>query len=525
MKLLSDSEVRQLPVAPINRFAFKLTLETLGVMFGFRDDHIDEQQYYEAPVVRLIFPFFQYKWIPPFARWQAKILPGWNGEWVNVTTARGVREMYTMGPEAMDEEAIKAFGFRFLMGGNSPFIINGDEHAKARRVLIPELSRARVEAHREMSVRVLDRMIDELPLHTRTKLQPLYEAFTQEMIVRFTFGLDDADQREIDQWRDCIARVMAYSFRTNRPVATSFYIGNTLQPPLKRKDKAPRLYPAARRLQKEADSLVYGKIAELRKKPNDSVASRMVALSESDPAFWTDKRLRDMICTLLIAGHHTSADAYSWATEFLLHSPEARDKLVAEAREARTEEYARACNSEAIRLKPPIWGQLACAKKDVAIEGYRVRKGTFIMAQGRSVHSDAERYPDPLMFKPDRWKDIEPNRYEYLTFAAGRHRCPGTEFFGVEAALVLHRMFGRLDLDAERGRLDSTRMNFAFLNRPKRGVGVFIRARRPSDEVPWYSPASDVAPEVPSQVASEADFFTNSANDDEVCPFHAAVHA
>jgi cytochrome P450 len=469
----------------------RLTWETLKLSFGFADDSIDREQHAVGKITRLLFPFLNYS-LPPIALYINMIGQGWNGEWYNVTTADTVRDAYTMGTDFIDEEDFKSYGFRLLLGGNSPFLIKGAEHVKVRRALIPELAQERVEAHREMSVRVIDRMIDELPFNEPTSLTPLFTAFAQEMIIRFVFGLDDDDQSEIDRMRDCLRRCMAYSTERRSTALTTLLVVNALERAQKRQDGAPWVFRRARRLSEEADGLLYGKITELRAHPNDSVASRLIARSADDPEFWTEKRLRDMLATLLVAGHETSVSAYQWTLEYLLHNDKPRSRLIAEARRGESDSYARACSAEAVRLKPPLWAQMMHVRRDLALADYRIRRGALLFAVGSAVHSDPELYPDPLAFTPERWIGQKPDRFGYISFGAGKHRCPGTMFFGTEASIVFQRLFGRMDIDHFSTEFPKTRMAAAFLNRPAKPTKVYIRTRAAAKDVPCYQPADGI---------------------------------
>ncbi len=493
----SREEIAKLRLAPLNpdNLGFKITWETVKLALGYGDDAIDAEQHSVGKVTRLWFPFFQYKWIPPVAKWQSAIGNGWSGEWLNVNHRDIVRQLYTTGSDYFDEEDFKSFGFRFLLGGNSPFLVKGAEHVKMRRALIPELSQERVEAYREMSVQVMDRMIDELPINRAITMTPLFTAFAQEMIVRFVFGLDDDDQAEIDQLRDCLRRCMEYSTTRRSTILTVFYLIGVVKKPMERDDEAPRIFRKGRALMDEADALLYGKIAQLREHPDDSIASRMVARSVDDPGFWTDKRIRDMLATLLVAGHETSVSAYQWTLEYLIRNDRPRARLLAEARRGETDSYARACSAEAVRLKPPVWSQILAPKRDVELAGYRVRRGTLIWPLHRAVNVDPELYPDPLEFKPERWLGGEkPDRFGYLSFGAGKHRCPGTMFFGAEASIVFHRLFGRLDIEhlSLFEEFPKTKLAVTYFNRPDKPSTVYVRSRSRAQDVPWFQPAEVV---------------------------------
>ncbi len=41
---------------------------------------------------------------------------------------------------------------------------------------------------------------------------------------------------------------------------------------------------------------------------------------------------------------------------------------------------------------------------------------------------DPALYPDPDRFLPQRWATVKPSPFEYTTFGAGGHMCPGVTF-------------------------------------------------------------------------------------------------
>jgi hypothetical protein len=112
----------------------------------------------------------------------------------------------------------------------------------------------------------------------------------------------------------------------------------------------------------------------------------------------------------------------------------------------------------------------------------------------RAVNVDPELYPDPLEFKPERWIGQKPDRFGYLSFGAGKHRCPGTMFFGAEASIVFHRLFGRLDIEhfSLFEEFPKTRLAVTYFNRPEKPSTVYVRSRARVQDVPWFQPAEIV---------------------------------
>ncbi|MGW2662947.1 cytochrome P450 [Nocardia tengchongensis] len=369
-----------------------------------------------------------------------------------------------------------------------------------RRALAAELTPAQVESYRERSVELLDDMIDALPLHTPVALHDFFTRFTQDVILRVVFGWDRDD---LDELREFMYEASDYYVAQGGRRVGGFMVASLLaMRPRKhpadislRPDMPPRRVSSrGYRLRKRSDELIYRMIAELRDRPNDSIAARLIAYGAGEQPAWTDKRLRDMIATVLVAGHDTSVVAYSWAAQYLLHNRGPLDKTVAEARAGVTDRYAQAVNTEALRMVSPVTFLIPFpATQDIAVGGYRIRKGSSIFIPTTALHHNAELYPEPEQFRPERWLEHKPDRWGFVPFgvASQPHHCPGSTFYLTEAAIVTQRLFGRLDLEPCFPRVDSARFVMGTLNRPVGQTEVIIRKRRPAAEVPRYRPGHD----------------------------------
>lgn len=482
------THVQDLPLAPMD---IKHSAEFFQIMLEITGDissRWTDREIFRIPLSRLPRPL--------------RVFPHtftdqWTGEVVIVNSARLARELYTRRSSALDQEDAKK-SLAFVLGTQSPFTLKGTGHTQARRALAPELTPQAVEHYREMSVAVADRLIDTLPLGEKVLMYDFYTRVTQEIILRVVLGLDNGT--ELEQFKKLMYAVGRHISRPTLKTIIGFTASAAFTLTARsgkaladRKGTPLRVVsPRAWRLKKHADRLLYGKIRELRAKPNNSIASRLIAFADTQSPAWTERRIRDTLGSLLMAGHDTSVDAYAWATDYLLHDERARDLLVTEARDGLSDRYMRAVNLEALRLRPPLWGLFPVAHEDFELSGYRIRKGTTVMVTATAVNRDPAVHEDPHQFKPGRFLDIKPNApYEFLTFGAGRHRCPGTAFYDTESQLVLHRVFGRLDMEPVLPQVGKTAMMFGTFNQPKEKTPVIVRKRIPADNVPWYRPAED----------------------------------
>ncbi|GAB4585337.1 cytochrome P450 [Nocardia sp. IFM 10818] len=487
--------VAELPLAPLT---WRSALRTVDVLLSFAAlvDDPGLRLRESGEIYRLAFPRLPN---PLKALITESFVDRFAGETVVITSPRLVKELYSLPPGQLDYENWKKF-LLFTLGNQSPFVVGGRDHVRMRRAIAAELTPARTEHYREGIVTVLDAMIDELPLDTPVSLHEFFTRFTQDVILRVVFGWDCPDLGRLREFLYEAGQTYAEpgGLRLGRFMVASMVALRQGDHPVEvsaRPDMPSRLFsPRGYRLRRRSNALIYRKIDELRAHPNDSMAARLIAYGDREDPAWTDKRLRDMIATLLSAGHDTSVVAYSWAAQYLLHNPGPRAEVVAEARAGVTDRYAQAANTEALRMVSPVTSVVPLpARQDIAVGGYRIRKDTFIFVPVNALHHDPQLYPEPEQFRPERWLQHEPDRWGFVPFgvATQPHRCPGSTFYLTEASIVTHRLFGRLDLEPVLPQVDSARYVMATLSRPAGPTEVIVRRRRAAAEVPWYRPGGD----------------------------------
>ncbi|KAK7754186.1 hypothetical protein SLS62_003763 [Diatrype stigma] len=155
---------------------------------------------------------------------------------------------------------------------------------------------------------------------------------------------------------------------------------------------------------------------------------------------------------LVEAGSQTSTVTMNNLILYLAGTPEAqariREEIQTTVGAARTPEmsdipklpYTFACVKEILRLCPvPPWTLRHFTDADVTYKDIVIPKGTAVVCNTMALHFDAERYPDPYAFKPERYIEYQrsaleyaamPNPYDrdHFSFGAGRRMCPGARF-------------------------------------------------------------------------------------------------
>jgi sterol 14-demethylase len=171
----------------------------------------------------------------------------------------------------------------------------------------------------------------------------------------------------------------------------------------------------------------------------------LMSISNEDgsPRFLADE-VTGMFISMMFAGHHTSSGTAAWTLIELLKHPdvlagvvEELDKLYADGSDVsfgalREIPLLEGAVKEALRLHPPLILLLRVARGDFEVCGYRIAKGDFVGATPAVSNRIPEDFPEPDEFRPQRYAEPRQedlvNRWTWIPFGAGRHRCVGSAF-------------------------------------------------------------------------------------------------
>ncbi|GAA1460939.1 cytochrome P450 [Williamsia maris] len=156
-----------------------------------------------------------------------------------------------------------------------------------------------------------------------------------------------------------------------------------------------------------------------------------------------------MFISMMFAGHHTTSGTAAWTLIELLRHPDYMSQVVSELDEiygdtpagerpeytfAHTRQMPKveAALKEALRLHPPLIILMRVVQNDIHIEGVEIAAGQSIAVSPAISNRLPEDFPLPDDFDPERYQkprqeDIA-NRWTWIPFGAGRHRCVGAQF-------------------------------------------------------------------------------------------------
>jgi sterol 14-demethylase len=179
---------------------------------------------------------------------------------------------------------------------------------------------------------------------------------------------------------------------------------------------------------------------------------------------FTADQITGMFISMMFAGHHTSSGTAAWTLIELLRNP----PVLAEVTQELDDLYAdgsrgavgrshggessvsfqalreipklESAVKEALRLHPPLILLLRVAKSDQEVLGERIPAGTMVGCSLTVSNRIPEDFPDPDSFVPERY--VKPreedlvNRWTWVPFGAGRHRCVGANFAMIQLKAI-----------------------------------------------------------------------------------------
>jgi len=270
-----------------------------------------------------------------------------------------------------------------ILGESSVLVLDGPEHLRQRKLLLPRFQGSHVKEFRDVIRAVAEAEVggwrdgDEFPIRERMR------ALTFEVICRAVFGV--TEPQRVERLRAALLALIDTGPLLLIPEA------------LRRIPLGP-LGPWARfrRRLAAADALLYEEI-ERRRSESDlerrtDVLSLLLRAHDEGGRPMSDLELRDELFTMLGAGHETTATALAFAFDLLLHNPETMARLRDELGSG-DDAYLDAVGAETLRLRPVIDAAERTLTRPRVIAGYELPAGIRVYPGIALVHRRADRYP------------------------------------------------------------------------------------------------------------------------------------
>ena len=386
--------------------------------------------------------------------------------WVMLAHPDAVREVFTGDPALLHAGKANVI-LRPFLGRASVLLLDGTEHLRQRKLLLPAFHGARMAGYRDMVAQIARDHIATWPRGEPLSLAPRMQAITLDVVLRVIFGMREGVRS--GELRGRLRRMM------ERIMGTPSLLAMVAAGP-DRIERAGIYKPALR----PVDALLYEQIRERRAAPGDDVLSLLLDARHEDGSPMSDRELRDELVTLLAAGHETTATALCWTAERLVRMPGGWAAL-----QQGGEQYADAAGKEALRLRPVLPVVLRHLQAPMTIAGLDLPAGTVVAPSIYLVHRRAEIYPEPARFRPERFltqpaspastggESPQGGTYTWIPFGGGVRRCLGAAFALMELRVVLTELAAHVDAAPARPEREPTARRAITLI-PGRGAEVVL---------------------------------------------------
>ncbi|MDF5708586.1 MAG: cytochrome P450 [Nostoc sp. S4] len=340
--------------------------------------------------------------------------------------------------------------FESLLGKHSVITISGAEHQRQRQLLMPPFHGERMRNYSQVITDVTEQVISQYPIGKPFNIRSVTQAITLRVIMQAVFGLHEGTRAE--KLQHFLGDLLEKG--SSRLIVALLYF-----PALQRDFGPINFWGKQLRRQQEADQLIYEEIRERREQPDSSrtdILSLLMAARDETGQSMTDEELRDELMTLLVAGHETTATALAWAFYWIHKLPSVRQKLLQELDSLGNNPdpstifklpYLNAVCCETLRIYPVgILTFPRVVRTPFWLGNYKLEPDTIILGSIYLTHYREDIYPQPQLFKPERFLERQFSAYEYLPFGGGTRRCIGLAFAQLEMKLALAKILTSREL-------------------------------------------------------------------------------
>jgi cytochrome P450 len=383
----------------------------------------------------------------------------------------GIKAIYTAEPDSL---AVLNKDMGMFLGSQSLILIEGSEHKRKRKLMMPPFHGARMRTYGEAMIRFTEQHTAEWSPGRTVSAFETAQRISLDVILEVVFGVHDPAGRAE------LAALLLDLLNGFSPLLAIF-------PALRRELGGVGPFASFRRKQRALDAKLDALVGRARAaEPRDDILSVLVGARYEDGEPMTDQDVREQLLLLVVAGHETTAISIAWALD-ALHRPEnaaVLERLGGELQALGPEPdvgaldglpYLEAVCQETLRRYPiapaPSPRKLL---QPLELMGHTLPAGTGVAAAIAIAHFREDTYPEPLRFRPERFLERKYSPFEYLPFGGGARRCLGAAMAAYEMRLVLGTIMSRFRLRLASPRPDRGKVRAANVG-PAHGVKLVVQ--------------------------------------------------
>jgi cytochrome P450 len=286
--------------------------------------------------------------------------------------------------------------------------MDGERHARIRRLLMPAFSSRRLAQLEARITEIIDGMLDKIE-RGGDDFDGMADYGAQLVVGALLNAMVNLDERQ---------KEIFLAFHEVLPLTTYTKPGEPF---------APECVRAFDR----AAELVHEIVAERRSRPGpDFISDLIVARDQGDKL--TDRELFDQIFTICGAALSATSRAAGGALYTLYSHPDQVAELIAEP------SLITEAVEECLRIASNGYFTFPrMATRDTELGGTTILKGMVVRPSPQAANYDPDVFPDPLRF------DIHRNPKRILAFGAGPHHCIGNILGRTAITIAIRRLLAR----------------------------------------------------------------------------------
>ncbi|XP_041362839.1 cytochrome P450 4V2-like [Gigantopelta aegis] len=207
----------------------------------------------------------------------------------------------------------------------------------------------------------------------------------------------------------------------------------------------------------------------------------------------TDEEICEEVDTFMFEGHDTTAAAMNWTIYLIGSHQDIQERIHRELDEIfgntdrmvtsddlKEMKYLERCIKEALRLFPSVPSFGRTLTQDLELGKVKLPVGTAVAVFLPALHRNADFFPDPDVFDPDRFSpenSVGRHPYAYVPFSAGMRNCIGQKFALMEEKIVLSSILRKFHVESVQTQ-DELRPQFELILRPENGIIVKLTERK-----------------------------------------------
>jgi cytochrome P450 len=286
--------------------------------------------------------------------------------------------------------------------------MDGERHARIRRLLMPAFSSRSLGRLEARITEIIEAMLDKIE-DNGTEFDAMQDYGAQLVVGALLTAMANLNERE---------KEVFLAFHEVLPLTTYTKPGESF---------APECVRAFDR----AAQLVHEIIAERRTNPRPDFINDLINARDQGDKL-TDRELFDQIFTICGAALSATSRAAGGALYTLYSHPDQVAELV------RDQSLIPEAVEECLRIASNGYFTFPrVCRRDTEVGGTKIRKGMVVRPSPQAANYDPDVFPDPLRF------DIHRHPKRILAFGAGPHHCIGNILGRTTITLAIRRLLAR----------------------------------------------------------------------------------